>query len=78
MNGRWQTLLIACTITLIYSTLGGLKAVIITDFVQFVMAMTGSIVAAIYIINLPEIGGLSELLNHEKCDWKDLVTSRLI
>ena len=61
----WQTLLIACTITLIYSTLGGLKAVIITDFVQFVMAMTGSIVAAIYIINLPEIGGLSELLNHE-------------
>ena len=50
---------------MIYSTLGGLKAVIITDFVQFVMAMTGSIVAAIYIINLPEIGGLSELLNHE-------------
>ena len=61
----WQTLLIACTITLIYSTLGGLKAVIITDFVQFIMAMTGSIIAAIYIINLPEVGGLSELLNHE-------------
>ena len=61
----WQTLLIACTITLIYSTLGGLKAVIITDFVQFIMAMTGSIIAAIYIIKLPEVGGLSELLNHE-------------
>ena len=39
----WTTLLIACSITLIYSTLGGLKAVIITDFVQFALAMVGSI-----------------------------------
>ena len=31
----WFTLSIACFITLIYSLLGGLKAVIITDFIQF-------------------------------------------
>jgi SSS family solute:Na+ symporter len=61
----WKTLLIAGTVTISYSTLGGLKAVIITDFVQFVLAMIGSIWACIYIVNLPEIGGLSALIAHE-------------
>ena len=60
----WLTLTIACSITLAYSTLGGLKAVIITDFVQFILAMTGSILAMLYILSLDEIGGLSELLTH--------------
>ncbi|MFT6319990.1 MAG: Na+/proline symporter [Granulosicoccus sp.] len=61
----WKTLLIAGTVTISYSTLGGLKAVIITDFVQFILAMIGSIWACIYIVNLPEIGGLSSLIAHE-------------
>ena len=60
----WLTLTIACSITLAYSTLGGLKAVIITDFVQFILAMTGSIWAMFYILSLDEVGGLSELLTH--------------
>jgi len=60
----WLTLTIACSITLAYSTLGGLKAVIITDFVQFVLAMVGSIWAMIYILSLDEVGGLSNLLAH--------------
>ena len=61
----WQTLLIAGTITLIYSALGGLKAVIITDFLQFLLAMVGSIGACIYILNTNEIGGLTALVNHQ-------------
>ncbi len=60
----WITLLIAGSITLAYSALGGLKAVIITDFVQFIIAMIGSIWACIYILGLPEVGGLSSLLAH--------------
>jgi Na+/proline symporter len=60
----WVTLTIACSITLAYSTLGGLKAVIITDFVQFILAMVGSIWGMFYIIGLPEIGGLSNLISH--------------
>jgi len=60
----WLTLLIACSITLSYSTLGGLKAVIITDFVQFSLAMVGSIWAMIYILGLEQIGGLSNLITH--------------
>jgi len=60
----WVTLTIACSITLAYSTLGGLKAVIITDFVQFSLAMIGSIWAMIYILGLEQIGGLSNLIAH--------------
>jgi len=60
----WMTLTIACSITLAYSALGGLKAVIITDFVQFTLAMIGSVWAMLYILDLPEIGGLSNLISH--------------
>jgi len=60
----WLTLTIAGSITLAYSMLGGLKAVIITDFVQFTLAMIGSIWGMLYILGLPEIGGLSNLIDH--------------
>ena len=39
----WLTLLVTCSITLAYSVLGGLRAVILTDFVQFILAMVGSV-----------------------------------
>ena len=61
----WFTLLIACTVTIVYSVLGGLKAVIITDFIQFILAMVGSVSAMFYILNLPEIGGIKNLVLHE-------------
>ena len=60
----WLTLLIAGSITIAYSTLGGLKAVIITDFIQFTLAMVGSVWAMFYILGLPEIGGLHNLITH--------------
>ena len=60
----WLTMSIACSITLAYSALGGLKAVIITDFIQFSLAMIGSIWGMFYILGLPEIGGLSNLISH--------------
>jgi len=60
-----QTVIIAASITMVYSVLGGLRGVILTDLVQFAIAMVGSIWATVYILNLPEIGGLSALLEHE-------------
>jgi len=60
----WMTLTIAGSITLAYSALGGLTAVIITDFVQFILAMIGSVWGMLYILGLPEIGGLSNLITH--------------
>lgn len=59
-----QTLLIAATVTVLYSSLGGLKGVIMTDFFQFGLAMVATFWAAIVIINLPEVGGLDKLITH--------------
>lgn len=59
-----EMLLYSSIIVVIYSSLGGLKGVLLTDFVQFLIAMIGSVWATIYIINLPEINGLSNLLTH--------------
>ncbi|WP_203295694.1 sodium:solute symporter family protein [Luteirhabdus pelagi] len=61
----WESVLYASVITVAYSSIGGLRGVIFTDFLQFIIAMIGSVWAAFYIINLPEIGGLENLLAHE-------------
>ena len=58
------TLLLVSVVTVIYSSLGGLKGVLLTDFFQFFVAMAGSIWSAFYILNLPEIGSLDNLLSH--------------
>jgi Na+/proline symporter len=60
----WLTLLIACSITLLYSALGGLRAIIITDFFQFILAMIGSVWGCIYILDLEQIGGIQNLIQH--------------
>ena len=66
----WLTLTITGLITLSYSALGGLRAVILTDLVQFVLAMIGSVWACIYILDLEVIGGLTELLAHREVATK--------
>ncbi|MFC0262957.1 sodium:solute symporter family protein [Fontibacter flavus] len=60
----WETLLLASVVTVIYSSLGGLKGVLLTDFFQFFIAMAGAIGAAIYVLDMPEIGSLNNLLTH--------------
>lgn len=60
-----QTLIIASVVVLIYATIGGLKSILLTDFFQFGIAMTGAIGAAIILIKMPEIGGLEGLISHE-------------
>ncbi len=59
----WEVLLIASPVVVIYSAFGGLKGVLLTDFVQFIIAMVGSIWATFYIVNMPEIGGIQKLLS---------------
>jgi Na+/proline symporter len=60
-----ETLLISSVVTVIYSSLGGLKGVLLTDFFQFFIAIAGSFGAAYFILEMPEIGGLNNLLAHE-------------
>src|SRR5690606_31260710 len=50
-------------VVVIYSAFGGLEGVLLTDFVQFIIAMVGSIWATIYIVNMPEIGGIENMLS---------------
>ena len=59
-----ETLLITCSITVVYSSIGGLRGIIITDFFQFILAMVATFWAAYEIVNLPQVAGLSNLLNH--------------
>ena len=59
-----KTLFLAATITVIYSSMGGLKGVIITDFFQFILAMAATLGAAIILIDLPQVGGLEALISH--------------
>lgn len=58
-------------ITVFYSSLGGLRSIIITDLIQFVLAMVGSIWACVYLVNLEEIGGLNQLISN------DLISDKL-
>tara|TARA_B110000444_G_scaffold261476_1_gene313985 strand:+ start:11165 stop:12979 length:1815 start_codon:yes stop_codon:yes gene_type:complete len=59
-----QTLVSAAVVTVLYSALGGLRGVIITDFFQFILAMTATIWSAVVIVNLPQVGGLSKLISN--------------
>ena len=65
-----ETLLITSIITVIYTSIGGLKGVVLTDFFQFILAMAGMVIAAVYIVNLPEVGGLSKMLAHPNVSGK--------
>ena len=55
---------IAGTITMAFSAIGGFKGVVYTDFLLFFVAMGGAIGAAVYLINIPEVGGVQNLLTH--------------
>ncbi|MEX2117565.1 MAG: sodium:solute symporter family protein [Bacteroidota bacterium] len=52
----------ALVLTAIYSALSGLWGVTVTDAFQFVLAMTGTIILAFIVLSLPEVGGISGLI----------------
>lgn len=56
---KWQALSLCLGITFFYSILSGFWGVVVTDAVQFVIAMVGSIVLAVFAVNA--VGGLDNL-----------------
>ena len=64
------TIIVSGTIVVIYSMLGGLRGVLITDLFQFLMAMFGAVAVAVVAVGLPEVGGLSKLLANEAVSKK--------
>ncbi len=51
----------ALALTAVYSALSGLWGVAVTDAFQFVLAMTGTIVLALIVLDLPQVGGIAGL-----------------
>ena len=66
----WETVVGAGLITVTFSALGGFKGVVYTDFLLFFVAMSGAIGAAYYLVNIPEVGGIEALINHENVKGK--------
>ena len=60
-----QTILIASLVTVVFSALGGLRAVLLTDFLLFIIAMFGALAAALVALRQPEVGGLDGMLASE-------------
>ncbi|MDR7130140.1 Na+/proline symporter [Algoriphagus sp. 4150] len=65
-----ETVLIGGVITVIFSAVGGFKGVVYTDFLLFFVAIVGAIGAAYYLVNIPEVGGISKLIVHENVAGK--------
>ena len=65
-----KTLVICAVINVAFAATSGLWGVLVTDFIQFGIAMTGSFAAAYFALKQPEVGGLSGLF--AKIDPKTL------
>jgi len=57
-----QTLAICAVLNIAFAATSGLWGVLVTDFIQFGVAMTGSFAAAYFALQQPEVGGLANLI----------------
>ncbi len=60
---RWQTLLFVGLLNVVFATHSGLWGVLIIDMVQFFIKMTAVIAAAYFALRLPQVGGLTGLVD---------------
>ncbi|MBI5021565.1 MAG: Na+:solute symporter [Ignavibacteriales bacterium] len=59
---RWQTLMIVGVLNVAFAAQSGLWGVLVIDMIQFFIKMTAVIAAAYFALQLPEIGGMSGLV----------------
>lgn len=71
----WQSVAYAMIATVLFSAIGGFRGVLLTDFVLFIVSMVGAIGAAYFCLQLPEIGGLSGLI--EKLNANPELTNKM-
>ncbi|MEJ6621982.1 MAG: Na+:solute symporter, partial [Opitutae bacterium] len=58
----WECIVYAAAVTVVFSSLGGLKGVLFTDLLLFVVAMVGAVGAAYFALGHEAIGGLGGLM----------------
>ncbi|MEW6456674.1 MAG: sodium:solute symporter family protein [Acidobacteriota bacterium] len=61
---KWEAVFICFGVTVIYSIISGLWGVLVTDFFQFIIAMGGSIVLAVF--SLKAVGGIEGIVKHSE------------
>ena len=61
---KFTVVLVAGSITALYSVTSGLWGVVVTDLFLFAIAMIGSVAAAYYAVGHPDVGGLAGLISH--------------
>ncbi|MBI5474749.1 MAG: Na+:solute symporter [Ignavibacteriae bacterium] len=60
---RWQTLILSGVLNVAFAAHSGLWGVLVIDMVQFFIKMTAVIAAAYFALQLPQVGGLSGLVD---------------
>src|SRR5262245_19360347 len=60
---RWQTLLFVGLLNVVFAAHSGLWGVLVIDMIQFFIKMTAVIAAAYFAVMLPQVGGLSGLVD---------------
>ena len=53
---------ICLVIAFFYTMLSGLWGVVVTDFIQYIFALTGTVLLAVLVINSPQIGGYTAFI----------------
>ena len=56
-----RTLFVCAALNVAFAATSGLWGVLVTDVIQFGIAMTGSFAAAVYAVRQPQVGGLAQL-----------------
>jgi len=59
-----QTLAICAVLNIAFAATSGLWGVLVTDFIQFGIAMSGAFAAAYFALQQPQVGGLANLIAH--------------
>jgi solute:Na+ symporter, SSS family len=59
---RWQTLAAVGLLNVVFATHSGLWGVLVIDMIQFFIKMTAVIAAAYFAVTLPQVGGLTGLV----------------
>jgi Na+/proline symporter len=60
---RWETLLAVGLLNVIFATHSGLWGVLVIDMIQFFIKMSAVIAAAYFAVTLPQVGGLSGMVD---------------
>ncbi|KPJ91100.1 MAG: hypothetical protein AMS18_09340, partial [Gemmatimonas sp. SG8_17] len=75
IDGRWFGILVCLVVAVAYTVLSGFWGVVMTDFVQFLLAMAGAIALAVIAVN--DIGGIGQLKLELAARYGDLASGYL-